>query len=139
MKSTEPFSCFADFWKLTQDLEEFQIQKILHSLPEEEQIFLLTEMNSGHWLDLIYRNRIDRLIDSTKNLFNVDLLDVRRKVIKGKTQYVSKTCWEYFIGYLFDEITDDERHYNYVLGNISSKVEGEAVCLTLVNKREKYG
>lgn len=138
MEDTKLFSCFADFWQLTQDLDYFQFRKIIQSLPEEEQDFLLIDMKKGQWEDLLIRNRIDKLIDSIKAEDDVDLLDIRRKVIKGKSQYINKRVWDKFITALFD-ISEDSSHFNYVIGNIKAYQEGDVVFLALGDTRERYG
>lgn len=138
MEDNELFKCFEDFWILTQDFNDFQRNKILKSLPKHKMNSLVKEIKVEKWEDLIYRNKIDNLIDEVKELFNVDLLDKRRKVIKGKSQYISAKCWEYFVQSLF-EITDNQKHFKYVLGNINIEIEGDAVLLYLINQREKHG
>lgn len=138
MKDTKLFSCFADFWQLTQDLDDFQFKKIIKSLPEEEQDFLLIDMKRGQWEDLIIRNRVDKLIDAIRIEDKVDLLDIRRKVIKGKSQYLDKKVWDKFITALFD-ISEDSRHFNYVIGNIKAYQEGDVIFLVLGDAKERYG
>ena len=43
MNDSKPFSCFGDFWQLTQDLDEFQRNKLLNSLPEEDKNLLVKD------------------------------------------------------------------------------------------------
>ena len=138
MKDSKPFSCFGDFWQLTQDLDEFQRNKILNSLSEEEKDNLLKEIKNENWDELIYRNKIDKLIDEIKETFNFDMLDIRRKIIKGKSQYITQECWEYFISCLFEMDLEPE-HYRYVIGGIKAETDGELICLIPSVKREKHG
>ena len=71
-------------------------------------------------------------------MFDFDLLDIRRKIIKGKSQYLTKECWEYFISCIF-EMDIEQKHFNYVLGGIHAEEDGELICLVQSSQREKYG
>lgn len=138
MKREDIFNCFEDFWVLTQDFTDFQRNKILKSLPQEKADSLIKEIKLEKWEDLIYRNKIDKIIDEVKEKFNVDLLDKRRKVLKGKSQYISDKCWNYFVNAI-SEVNVDAKHYNYVLAGIRADPDGSAFCLRLVTNREKHG
>lgn len=138
MENKELFNCFEDFWVLTQDLTDFQRNKILKSLPENKADSLIKEIKLERWEDLIYRNKVDNIIDDIKDKFKVDLLDKRRKVVKGKSQYVSFECWEYFISSL-SEMDIDIKHCNYIIGGVKVEHDCGAVCLHLINTKEKHG
>jgi len=138
MEKEELFNCFEDFWVLTQDFTDFQRNKILNALPQDKADSLVKEIKLEKWEDLIYRNKIDKIVDEVKEKFGVDLLDKRRKVLKGKSQYISAKCWDYFVEAL-SETDMDIRHYNYVIGGIAAEPDGDAFCLHLVNSKEKHG
>jgi len=138
MERKEIFNCFEDFWVLTQDFTDFQRNKILKALPERKADSLIKEIKLEKWEDLIYRNKVDKLVDEINEKFGVDLLDKRRKVIKGKSQYVSAKCWDYFVTAI-SEMDIDMKHCNYVIGGIGAEPDGNACCLYLVTNKEKHG
>ena len=138
MKNEEIFNCFEDFWVLTQDFTDFQRNKILKALPQEKADSLIKEIKLEKWEDLIYRNKVDKIIDEVREKFAVDLLDKRRKVLKGKSQYISDKCWEYFVTAL-SAMDIDARHYSYVLGGVKAEPDGNAFCLHLATNRERHG
>lgn len=138
MEKKELFNCFEDFWGLTQDLTDYQRSIILKSLPEEKANSIIKEIKLEKWEDLIYRNKVDSLIDDVKERFGVDLLDKRRKIIKGKSQYISAKCWDYFVSCLSD-MDIDIKHYNYVIGGIGIEPDGDAFYLHLATSKERHG
>lgn len=138
MENDELFNCFEDFWVLTQDFTDYQRNKILKALPQNKADSLVKEIKLEKWEDLIYRNKVDKLIDDVNEKFGVDLLDKRRKVIKGKSQYISYKCWDYFVIKL-SEMDIDTKHYDYVVGGILAEPDGDAFCLYLASNREKHG
>ena len=138
MENDKLFSCFEDFWVLTQDFTDYQRNKILKALPQDRADSLVKEIKLEKWEDLIYRNKIDEIIDDVRENFGVDLLDKRRKVLKGKSQYISDKCWDYFITKI-SEMNIDPKHYNYILGGIFAEQDGNAFCLCVVTNKERHG
>lgn len=139
MKREEIFNCFEDFWVLTQDFTDFQRNKILKALPQDKANSLIKEIKMEKWEDLIYRNKIDKIIDEIKEKFSVDLLDKRRKALKGKSQYISFEVLDYFISSI-SEMDIEKKHYHYILGGLKVERDGNAFCIyTTIKNKEKYG
>jgi len=122
------FNCFGKFWDVTHHLDEFQRKIIFDSLSDKEKEILIYDIKEKKWEDLIYRNKLDHAINDIKELLGIDILDIKRQIIKGKYIYIKKSDWEYIIDYI-NSITSSKKHTNYILGGLDWYSEGEHFLL----------
>lgn len=121
------FKDFAEYWHLVRPLSESQQRIIADSLSPKEQKALKSSYERGGWRDLFRRNINDFKLDLIKQHFQVDLLELRTKILSGKPQLVQKSFWRYCnslfnddgsqwedIAYIFDGIVPQEFDETYL-------------------------
>lgn len=117
-KRTKVFKDFGEYWHFAKFLSENQREIIASALSKAEQRSLRTSYKNGGWEDLLMRNTCDLILDKIKKDFNIDLLEVKNKVLKGQSQLVQKNFWNY-VNLYFDKCSWE--HIAYIFGGI--KVE----------------
>jgi len=87
------FNNFNDYWKFAKYLSIDQRRAIFKSLSVEEREFLEGSYRKDGWKDLFYRNEIDKKIDLLKKEYGYDIIDIKVRVMKGKSVYVPCAFW----------------------------------------------
>jgi hypothetical protein len=128
MKKTTIFRDFSEFWRFAKPMTQHQIDIIFRSLPTNQQKSIKESYKNGGWDDLMKRNQIDRIVDEIKNDENLkmDIVNIRCKILKGKTVYVLKIEWDY-ISSLFSEFS--EKHLYHLFGGIEAEQVDEQTLL----------
>jgi hypothetical protein len=123
------FKNFTEYWHYARNLSDNQRQIILNSLPQEQQYYLVHSYKIGGWDCVFARNKINDVLDTLKKDFNYDLLEIKVKVLKGKSVYLPLEFWYKACQLIGDY---DIEHSNYVLGGIKAvkcKTNKEVVLL----------
>lgn len=98
---------------------------ISKSLSVDERRSLRASFHRGGWNDLMMRNTCDLVLDRIKKETGVDFLDIRTRVILGKSVLMHVTLWEYInksfdgiewehISYIFDGVVAEDYDTDYV-------------------------
>ena len=126
------FSNFVEYWHYAKHFTEEQRTMFFNSMSQDEQDRLKKSYKRGGWDDVFKRDIIDKMIDEFKETYNIDLLDIRYKIMKNKSVYVPKKIWNIIIRELSKYNQD---HINYVIGGVKHVTckENKDVLL-LVNK-----
>lgn len=112
------FNDFLNFWHFAKFLTKRQQKIIFNNLSCQERKNIQKTYKDGGWEDVFVRNNIDEIIDEIKNKYNYDILEIRTKVLSGKSVYLPKKFW--------DEITNKlssfkAKHTSYVLGKLETE------------------
>ena len=112
------FSNFVDYWYYARSLSKKQRQIIFNSLPVEEQNSITKSYNIGQWDDVFDRNFINDKIEELKDKYGYDLIDIRYKVLVGKSVYLPRKFWE-TVSKKIDEFPSKDTYF--VLGGIKAE------------------
>lgn len=109
------FHDFSEYWHYVRYCSEYQRNILFNSMPKEDQNKIQKSYKDERWIDVFNRNKIDKLVDEFKEEYDIDLIDVRYKVLKKKSVYLSKKVWDIITTELNRY---DIEHTYYVIGNI---------------------
>jgi len=94
MTGTVPvFGDFISYWHFAQHLSERQRTIIFNSLSETERKLIETTYETGGWRDVTQRNHLEHVVDKIKKQFGYNLIEIRAKVLKGKSVYLPRVFW----------------------------------------------
>jgi len=129
------FKNFAEYWFYTRQLDREQRQLLFSHLSTDEQNEIKESYINGKWSDVFTRNRLNYIIDSLKEEYGFDLLDIRYKVKKGKSVYVPISFWDAVVSSI-DKF--DPYYTAFLLGDIMPFVcsENEKVILLVKGNAE---
>jgi len=86
---------FGIWWSVFRDKSKQDRIKHYNSLPRDQQNNLRQSFLNDGWCDLFCQNQVDHLIDYIKNVYNIDLFDIRIKAIKyNKSFLIEQQIWE---------------------------------------------
>ena len=88
------FKSFAEYWYYARYLSREQRKLIFKSLSSEQRKFLDNSFSSDGWCDLFYRNEVNEKIDELKESYGYNIIEIRLKVLKGKSVYVPAKFWK---------------------------------------------
>ena len=88
------FDSFAEYWYYARYLSREQRKIIFKSLPTRQKESLDKSYLQEGWSDLFYRNEVDERLDEMKEAYGYDILEIRAKVLKGKSVYVPTKFWQ---------------------------------------------
>lgn len=124
-KKKHIFRDFTEYWHFTRVLSEEQRNLLASCLSLSERRSLKTSFKSGGWEDLFMRNACDHTLDRIKEIYNIDLLELRLNILSGHSQLVQSSFWEYvkscyngvlvrYTSYIFDGIIEQEYDKEYI-------------------------
>lgn len=130
-KKTVVFKDFKDYWHFVKHLTQKNRKTIFNSLSQDQQKMLKKSYEIGGWQDVFVRNRINEIIDEVKEKHGYSLLEIKSKIISGKSVYLPTDIW--------DEIESNfekfpEKDIQFVLGGIMSCRCKENTKVTLLTK-----
>jgi len=125
------FKNFADYWFYAKFLSSDQREVILSNLSDDQRDALLESYKNGGWEDLVVRNEIDKLLEEVKCSLGIDMLEIRCKVLSGKSVYIKRSKWDYIID-IFGSFKP--KHNNYILGNLFAQNADDDTVLIVVRK-----
>lgn len=119
------FKNFAEYWHFVKSMPTYQRKVLFNSMSSTEQKTLRASYDSGGWEDLFMRNACDETLDEIVRKTNIDLLEVKCKVMSGNPQLMHKEFWQYInncfdmvpmrhIAYIFDGIIVEDFDEDYV-------------------------
>ena len=88
------FNDFNEYWYYAKYLSRDQRKIIFGNLSSEQKKKLDNSYLEDGWSDLFYRNEIDIILDDLKDAWGFDMLQIRAKVIHGKSVYVPTKFWK---------------------------------------------
>lgn len=88
------FDNFSEYWYYARSLSENQRKIIFRSLSSEQKASLDTSYRKDGWNDVFYRNEINERLDELKEAYGIDVLEVRSKVLRGKSVYLPSKFWQ---------------------------------------------
>ena len=113
------FEDFEEYWHYVKSLSIKQRNILFSSLPFEQQDKIRKSVSSGGWGDLFYRDCLNQIVDQIKDRYGIDLIDVRLKVLSGKTVYMPRGVWEEAMMAILESEADD-RNTKFIIGNIKA-------------------
>jgi len=86
-------------------------------LPRKQQKILTNSYSNGSWADVFLRNDINNALEELDERYGYNLLDLKCKVLKGKSVYLPRIFWE-----LANEQLRDfkEEHIQFIFGGIEA-------------------
>ena len=87
------FKDFTEYRYYTRYLSREQRKIIFKSLPAEQKEHLGNSYIKEGWGDLFDRNEINEKIDELKESYGYDIIEIRCRVLKGKSVYVTSKFW----------------------------------------------
>lgn len=124
------FNEFSDYWHFARYLTTNQKDAIMQALSKNEVAIIQESYRQGQWVDLIIRDELDSLVDEIQLKHNINLIEIRCKVLKGYSVYVSKELWDEVIFRLKDI---DEIKKRYLVGGLAAsmcKINNDVVFLS---------
>ena len=110
------FKNFEEYWYYARFFTDRQKEILLKSFSRAEKDNIMTSYINEGWSELFTHNSLDKIIDDFKNKSGYDLLDIRTKVLKGKSVYMPKHLWNSIINLLQPYI--ESQSSNYIIGGI---------------------
>tara|TARA_Y100000310_G_scaffold188861_1_gene188848 strand:- start:4335 stop:4754 length:420 start_codon:yes stop_codon:yes gene_type:complete len=129
MQNKMLFKNFTEYWYYARNLSDSQRKIILDCLPQEQQYYLVHSYKMGGWDCVFARNKIDEILDDVKKRYKYDILEIKSKVIRGKSVYLPLEFWQEICQRIGDYGIE---HTEYVLGGIKAvqcKANEEVVLL----------
>lgn len=120
------FKDFTEYWYYAKKLSKEQRDTIFNSLSSNQQKKLKEMYCDGGWEDLFMRDVLDKILDDLKKNYDIDLLALKIKVLKGKKQNIEKNKW-ILITELFEDF--DSKHTNYIFGGMTAEVINESYVI----------
>jgi hypothetical protein len=123
------FSGFSEWWYYARVLTEHQRSVLFDHLDKKEKEFLQESYSKDGWEDVFCRNEIESLLDNLKEKYQYDIMDIRSKVLKGKSVYVPTKFWEVLQEGLNQYKPDSVRYITVGMKAIHCKVNKDVVLL----------
>jgi hypothetical protein len=109
------FENFREYWYFAKNLSDTQRKILFTSLPYEQQSRLERSYECGGWHDVVIRNELDAYIDWVKEEYEYDLLDIRCRVMAGKSVFLPKPFWDKIVNDLDEYSASDTR---FIIGGM---------------------
>ena len=87
-------SLFQEYWSRFSTKSNKERARYFSSLSRQAQRSLVHSFFSDGWHQLIVRNIVDKHLDVIKRKYNIDILDMRIKALKGRRFLVCKQIWD---------------------------------------------
>lgn len=111
------FKNFCEYWYFAKFLSINQRQIVFGSLSSHQQKILNDSFTEGQWEDVFSRNIINELLEDFESQYKFNLLEIKCKVMTGKSVYLPKKVWDDAVELLSQF---KERHITFVLGGIKA-------------------
>jgi len=112
---------FQHYWAKAKKLTTEERAVYFSSFTKNQQKYIKRSFQQGGWKDVFLCNQIDEMCDLVKEYYDIDLFDLRiRIVIKKEEIIILKKIWDYILG----QFSKYENCFNLntVFGGIHSKV-----------------
>jgi hypothetical protein len=112
---------FQEYWSKAKKLTAEERASFFSSFTKNQQTQIKQSFRQGGWKDIFLYNQIDELCDLIKLYYNIDLYDLRIKVVIKKQKIeVNKAVWDDIINQ-FSEY-EDCFNLDIIFGGIYSKI-----------------
>lgn len=122
------FKHFGEFWHYTRSLNHEQRETIFQSLCTEEKSNLKKSYKQGGWEDVFFRDILDKFVDDMYEKYNINLIEIRCKVLSGKSVYLSKKAWDEIEKYI-NKFND--KHIAYLVSGLCVEIQNNE-CVAIV-------
>ncbi len=89
------FKDFSDYWYYARHFSNYQRKLISENLSNIDQKNLKESYSKGGWEEVLFRNSIFEILDRIKEEYKYDMIEIRCKVLNGKSVYVPKKYWQF--------------------------------------------
>ena len=131
MANNKIFSDFVEYWGYARSLSHKQRTIIFSSLSEEQQRKLGESYKRGAWEDVFSRNSINNKLDEVKDEFGYDLIEIRSRVLSGRSFILPMKDWE-DIADKFKEYSP--RHLFFIFGGIQMIADDKNRDIAILDK-----
>ncbi len=108
---------FQNFWRKYKSQPLEARRKYVDSLSNRDRHKLFSSFFQDGWYDLFLQNEIDDILDFVKEKYNIDLIDMRIKILKYKKVFlIEEVVWDH-IAELFMEY-DSTYNTDLIFGGI---------------------
>lgn len=91
------FKDFSEYWHFARSLSDKQRGIVFDNLSDNEKEMLENSYLTDGWSDVICHNEINDFIDSLKEKYGYDILEIKSKALRNKSTYVPKKFWDLLI------------------------------------------
>jgi len=129
------FKDFSDYWHYARNLSTRQRRLISENLSHIDQKKLKESYSKGGWDEVLFRDSVCETLEKIKEQYSYDIIEIRCKVLAGKSVYVPKKYWDVLQNEL---ITFPEKHVLFAVGDIKGVEckENKEVVLILPKNKE---
>lgn len=124
------FKDFSEWWYYARALSEKQRDLVFSNLSDEQQHALEDSYAREGWEDVFCRNEIDEILDGLKEKYGYDVLDIKVRVLRGKSVYLPAKFWELVTDHLAHYKAEDVKFAVYGIRATACKVNPNVVLLT---------
>jgi len=120
---------FGEWLHFAKHLTKTQKDILFDSLPSDERERLRVSRDKGGWTDVVMRDALSDIANYIEVEYGYNLLDIKCKVLKGKSVYLPRAVWDYVQFELQDYL--DQHKYFLVSGikGIVCKQNSDVVLL----------
>ncbi len=123
---------FGEYWHFARHLTKVQQDVIFDSLPHEQREKIKLSLHKGGWLDVVMRDKLSNFADLVEKEYGYKLMDIRCKVLKGKSVYLPRHVWDY-VCFELQEYLD--HHKAFLVGGIKGVSCKQNPDVTLIIKK----
>ena len=122
------FKNFTEYWYYARYLSREQRKIIFKSLSSDQRKFLDNSYLREGWCDLFYRNEVNIKIDELKESYGYDVIEIRLRVLGGKSVYVPTKFWK-IVEEQFDQFVPES--VKFIMGGLRAIPDeiNDQVCL----------
>ncbi len=116
-------SLFQEYWSNFSGKSHKERARYFSSLSKSAQRSLLRSFFEDGWCELIVRNIVDVNLDHIKKTYDIDVIDLRIKAMKGRTFLVDKNVWDE----IEEALLTYKEYYDskFIFGDLSVKPWGK--------------
>ncbi len=130
---------FEEWWSKYESKTRDERIRHFGSLPASEQIRLKQSFLEDGWCHLFCQNYIDEALDHIKEVYGLDLIDMRIKALKFRRVFlIDKETWEHIESIIFEY--DPLYNSDIIFGGLTTQPWGKKKNFYLISaKREVNG
>lgn len=114
---------FEEWWSKYESKPRDERIRHFNSLSKSEQIRLQQSFLQDGWCHLFCQNHIDNVLDHIKDIYGLDLIDMRIKALKFRRVFlINKEIWENIKNMVLEY--DPISNTNVVFGGMTSRLWG---------------
>jgi hypothetical protein len=126
---------FPEWYHFTRCLTKQQRDVLFDSLTHPQREKITQTLHKGGWMDVVMRDRLNDFVDFVQREYGFNLIDIRCKVLKGKSVYLPKVVWDY-ISFELDEYMTQHRHF--LVGGIRGVIQKKNNDVVLLVRADSH-